>query len=303
MSVIQQVLLGGISGIGAMGIDSFSTVVTGLHSLKRKWTGYAGACIRIRRSSDSTEQDIGFTSPAIDASVDTTAATTFCGAGDGFITTIYDQSGLGNSWVQATAAKQSQGVLAGAWVGNLFFDGVNDSMASVNNSGTVSVYSVCSIFGKRSWGIGTDCMFFERGTNLGGVAENGNAMTYAAATASPWRGWKSAGVGNYAFNGVATGSDPVRPALNHATWVEMDYAQAVNTNSIRLFVDAAQMPSTGNATTGTVGIGTTGSALKWFLAGRNNTSLFADINWVADILVEGFVSDSDKATMQAILER
>lgn len=293
----------GGGGGSTPGIDSYATGVKALHALKRKWTGYSGSCIRIRRSSDSTEQDIGFVSSAIDAAVDSAAALTFCGAGNGFVTKIYDQSGNGQDWIQATSSKQPQVVTSGSWIGWVQFDASDDSMISVNNSGTVAVYHICALFTKRSWGTASDSILFERGTSLGGAAENGNCMTYAGTGGVPWRLWKSAGSGNYAYNGVTATVDADRPTLSHAVWGEMDYTQSVNTSSMRLFVGASQKTSAGNATTGTVGTGTVGSAVKWFLGARNNASFFADMNWGGDILVEGTVSDANKAAMQAILER
>lgn len=284
-------------------IEAYSTGVTGLRHLKRKWSGYLGPCIRIRRSSDSTEQDINFASSAVDALVDTAAAVAFCGAGNGFVSRIYDQSGNGNDWIQATASKQPQAVGVGTWNGFVYFDSVDDSMASVNNSGSSSVYHMCAMFTKRSWGAGTDSVFMERGTALGGVAEAGNAMTYAATGGVPWRLWKSASSGNYAYNGNAAASGATQPAYTKAVWAEFDYTQSVNTASMRQFIGSTVMTSTGNATTGTVGTGTVGSAVKWFLGARNNASFFTDMNWFGDLTAEGAISDANKATMQAILER
>ena len=58
------------------------------------------AVVRVRRSSDNTEQD--FTSTEI---TDGTL-TTFTGANDGFVTTWYDQSGNSNNAVNSTATTQ-----------------------------------------------------------------------------------------------------------------------------------------------------------------------------------------------------
>lgn len=301
MSALQQVLFAS-SSVGFQGIDAFSTGVTALHSLKRKWTGYVGNCIRVRRSSDNAEQDFGFVSPSIDALVDSGAIVTFCGAGSGFVTTIYDQCGLGNHWVQATAAKQPRCVLTGVWDGIVRFDGTDDSMQSVNNSGTVAVYNISAMFTKRSWGTPSDSILIERGTGLGGAAENGSAMTYAG-SGVPWRMWKSAGIGNYAYNGTAAATDASRPTSTQAVWCYTDYTQALNIDSLKFFVAATEITSAAQATTGTVPIGTIGSAVKWFLGARNNTTFFADIDWAADLLVEGTVSASDRTTMQAILQR
>jgi hypothetical protein len=59
------------------------------YSLRKLRTAYTGNCVRIRRSSDNAELDFGF----VNNYVDTAAISTFCGAGNGFVVTWYDQSG------------------------------------------------------------------------------------------------------------------------------------------------------------------------------------------------------------------
>jgi hypothetical protein len=71
---------------------------------------YSGSAIRVRRSSDNAEQNIGFTTSG---NLDEAALTTFCGAGDGFVTTWYDQSGNGRNSVQTSGANQPKIVLTG----------------------------------------------------------------------------------------------------------------------------------------------------------------------------------------------
>lgn len=73
---------------------------TAAYSLRNLSTSYTSAVVRIRRSSDSTEQD--FTASEV---VDGTM-TTFCGAGDGFVRTWYDQSGNNSHAQQATTGSQ-----------------------------------------------------------------------------------------------------------------------------------------------------------------------------------------------------
>jgi len=74
------------------------------YSLRKLSSTYTGSAIRVRRSSDNTEQNIGF----IGNDLDTTSLTSFVGAGNGFVTTWYDQSGNGNNSTQTTASKQPQ---------------------------------------------------------------------------------------------------------------------------------------------------------------------------------------------------
>lgn len=64
-------------------------------------TGYSGSCIRVRRSSDDAEQDIGFSSNELD----TATMETFAGAGDAFVTTVYDQENSFNLTAPSNSAQ------------------------------------------------------------------------------------------------------------------------------------------------------------------------------------------------------
>lgn len=80
------------------------------YSLRKLRAAYSGSAIRVRRSSDNAEQDIGFVSGVLD----TASLLTFCGAGNGFVATWYDQSGSGNNATNATALSQPQIVSSGS---------------------------------------------------------------------------------------------------------------------------------------------------------------------------------------------
>lgn len=75
------------------------------YSLRKLRSAYTGSAIRVRRSSDNTEQDIGFT---ISGDLDTSSLTSFCGSGNGFVTTWYDQSGNNLNFYNSTAIYQPQ---------------------------------------------------------------------------------------------------------------------------------------------------------------------------------------------------
>ena len=79
------------------------------YSVRKISSSYTGDAIRVRRSSDNAEQNIGF----VGEDLDTSALTSFVGANDGFITTWYDQSGNGSNATQTTAATQATIVSAG----------------------------------------------------------------------------------------------------------------------------------------------------------------------------------------------
>jgi hypothetical protein len=81
------------------------------YSLRKLRTAYTGNAIRVRRSSDNTEQNIGFTALNV---LDEAALTTFCGSGNGFVTIWYDQSGNAKNAEQSTASNQPQIVSSGS---------------------------------------------------------------------------------------------------------------------------------------------------------------------------------------------
>ena len=96
------------------------------YSVRKLRSAYTGSAIRVRRSSDNTESDIGFTALG---NLDTTALTSFCGSGDGFATTWYDQSGNGLNVTQTTAALQPQIVSGGSVITSTGIGGAKPSFS------------------------------------------------------------------------------------------------------------------------------------------------------------------------------
>jgi hypothetical protein len=92
-------------------LDTYPNAAVG-YSLRKLRSAYSGSAIRVRRSSDNAEQDFGF----LGNDLDTASLLTFCGVGNGFITTWYDQSTNANNSTQATAANQAQIVSSGALI-------------------------------------------------------------------------------------------------------------------------------------------------------------------------------------------
>ena len=83
------------------------------YGLRRLQVDYGGPAVRVRRSSDNAEQDI-----YLDHSgqLNVAALLGFCGAGSGFATTWYDQTGNGRHARQSTSASQPTLVSSGALV-------------------------------------------------------------------------------------------------------------------------------------------------------------------------------------------
>ena len=111
---------------------------------------YNSPAIRVRRSNDNAEQNIGFTTSG---NLDTSALTTFVGVNSGFIVTWFDQSGNARNGNQLILANQPRIVNAGTLdvlngKASLLFDGTNDSLPFTPFNFTPSNFQ--SFVGKRS---------------------------------------------------------------------------------------------------------------------------------------------------------
>lgn len=124
----------------------------------RQLETYSGNCIRVRRSSDNTEQNIGFVGGALD----TASLLSFVGAGNGFVKTWYDQSGNGYNVTNTTPTYQPKIVSSGSLITKnnkptIYFDraaGTNLVNNSISITGSNrAFYSVQSVETYNSFGI------------------------------------------------------------------------------------------------------------------------------------------------------
>ena len=144
---------------GAVAAPSVSTILldtysgaSAAYSLRKLSSTYTGSAIRVRRSSDNTELNIGFDS---DGNLDTVALSVFVGTGNGFVTTWYDQSGNGRDSSQTTAASQPSIILSGAIntqnnKPSMYFNGSSSWLACspfTNSTYQVEPFSLISVMG------------------------------------------------------------------------------------------------------------------------------------------------------------
>lgn len=83
-------------------LNLYGANIASAYSLRKLDKNYAGYAIKVRRSTDNEELDIGF----VDGNLDESAISLFKGIGDAFVVTMYDQSGNDRHLQQATAARQ-----------------------------------------------------------------------------------------------------------------------------------------------------------------------------------------------------
>ena len=133
-------------------LDTYSGAAAA-YSLRLLDSTYTGSAIRVRRSSDNTEQDIGFN---VFSELDTVSLTAFAGTGDAFVKTWYNQVSGGNDATQTTTSQQPKIVDSGALITSggkvaMDFDGSNDKFADVDgltiNTNDCGAFVVCEFAG------------------------------------------------------------------------------------------------------------------------------------------------------------
>lgn len=137
------------SGSNAIFLDTLTPTPRAVIWLDKR-ISTATNCIRVRRSSDNTEQDIGFSGTTVGSGLDTTALLAFVGSGSGYLVTGYDQTGNGENATQSDTAKQPRIVNVGVYDEKAVFDGINDCLPiSVLTLGTpyVSIYMKAALVG------------------------------------------------------------------------------------------------------------------------------------------------------------
>lgn len=104
------------------------------YSLRKLSSTYSGSVIRVRRSSDNTEQDIGFDGNELD----TLSLLSFCGVNSGYVTTWYNQKGTGDNLNNITAINQplivNSGVVKTVNGKPAIYGGANDLLSAGNTT-------------------------------------------------------------------------------------------------------------------------------------------------------------------------
>lgn len=111
-------------------LDTY-TGASAAYSFRKLRSNYTGNCVRVRRSSDNTEQDFGF----VNNYLDTAGIRLFVTTNNGFITVWYEQTGNGYNMANATATEQPSIMNAGVFrtingKPAIYFDGTNDNFAA-----------------------------------------------------------------------------------------------------------------------------------------------------------------------------
>jgi len=199
-------------------LDDYTASLWGAYSVSRKLlTDYNGALIRVRRSSDSTEQDIN---ALANGELDVDSLLSFCGAGNGFVTKVYDQLDLADM-VQATAGAQPQIVASGALcVNNLGLPAMQGASKRLTATFASTMTLPVAVYANAApstaaafellWGIADSSRWFGKTSAQRMYAENGRMTTFTIKGDAPRRLAMSMPIAQFAkfpWNSLGTSED------------------------------------------------------------------------------------------------
>ncbi len=180
------VTISSITDNSTMLFDKLTTAnVAVAYSVRRLTSKYTGALLRVQRSSDSTQLDIGYTSSGL---LDVNTLLTFIGAGTGSVVTWYDQSGNG---LNATSAMSHPPTFNNLQIRNgnlptLYFSGGSQFLTTAtttipnsgNNFSQISIIASIPVAGAKTQG-----GFVTYGAY---TSTNMRSLTNSAAVAGSW---------------------------------------------------------------------------------------------------------------------
>jgi hypothetical protein len=258
-------------------LDSFTSNLWGLYSMRKQLTAYAGSCMRVRRSSDNAEQDIGFASGVID----TAAMVTFGGVNVLTVKTWYDQSGGGHDLTQTTNASQPQIMGAAALNRGVTFDGANDFMSS-GNSGTPSAFTVFLKGNIESTG---DQILFEQTTSA--ATHTGCVVFYDSPSRSLCNSISQTSNANLARSFFTCN------AVGQVVTFRMDRSQGTGAAEAVLFSGGTKLTRSASGDVGTLPSGNF-TAAAWFLGCRSGGTVEpAFLDAETFVIYEAAVSDAN----------
>ena len=256
--------------VGAL--DSYTSNLWTACGIKRLLSSYTGSLIRVRRSSDNTEQDIGYLS---DGTLDTSALSAFVSSNSAYVTKLYDQSGGNNHMQQTTNGAQPRIVNAGTYDGACVLDGTDDLLGSAN---TMPANAALTFGGRYSLRV------LATNPNTQSILYQSNlAVASHTAFGLQQQGNASGKLDAYIFQGASNYRDN---QYNNATTSEVaDVLVADDSQSgsakIAMYRGGSSVSLFGSTGSGTAPSGN--FTAETFLIGSNGSAQFAQLNlkWCA----------------------
>ncbi len=268
-------------------LDGYTTGLWSAMSVRRLLSSWSGAGITVRNSGTGAISDIGFDSlGAISAS----ELLTFLGSNSGTARAWINQQGVAPRGVDnATPAGQPACATAGVFDGELVFNGTANLMPSGTASGSVPAFTV--FFRGRLRSTAGTQVILEQTTNYNST--NGAVVYYDA-------GALSVGVHRNSPVGYSRSDFSGSFPNNNVHCWRFDRSQLTSAAMTTLFINGTQIARSGNGDSGTLPSGNFDAA-NWFFGARSGALLPSQLNAHTLLIYEASLSNSDVASISAIL--
>lgn len=246
-------------------MDSRASSLWSYVGIRKGLTTYAGPAMRVRRSTDNAETDIGFRA---NNRLNADAMLTWAAGASVYVKRLYDNTPAANDWVAPSNAAQPKIVDAGVFLQKLIFDGVDDCMSSVNQTPAVSAFSIFSVCDLRS--PSALQVILEQSSD-----ENShNAfLIYWDTTSS---GGAFSGTHQVSPSGYANVETNQPSTIGASIGWRFDRTKSLVADQVKQWVNGSANVGSGAASTGAVPSGNF-AADYVYLGARNNASLFSPL--------------------------
>lgn len=237
---------------------------------------YVGNCIRVRRSSDNAETDIGF----VDGYLDVVSLLSFVGAANAYIVTWYDQSGAGRNVSQATSGFQPQLVSLGTILTlngkpAAQFNGTSSSLGSGSGATLVTGTGWTSLaVAMSNNAVSAGCVL---GQDQGNPARVAHYLRFAPSA-----------VETIGFNGSGSGSPTTDAGVSYTFLAQNIIVSQLSSNNLEVFLNN----SLTNGPTAHVGQATI--APPFFVGTRNGSSTYL-LGSIQEIIHYAFDNSANRA--------
>ncbi len=263
------------------------TTVRGAYGLRKLRGAYSGPAIRVRRSSDNAEVNIGFDGSG---NLDTAALASHVGAGQGFVVTWHDQSGNGQDMTQATAANQPEITASSGALHTL--PGGSASRAAARLVGANGTRMACASFGLGGTANTLGLAMVLSPSVLGGA----DVLQYTPDMDTLWY----SGTGTWDF--TTTGNNGTSYLKREgAGYAEAQYNWLLSAGAafaVQAIANGTDLRTWGNGTEGAVNAAATATFLAsgaLCLGGRTETPLDGH---VAEVIVASVMAGTDRAAIE-----
>jgi hypothetical protein len=203
------------------------------YGMRKLISSYAGYCVKVRRSSDNAPAYIGWNGE----NIDTVALLAHCGAGDGFVDTLYDHTAAANHISRSTTTKQGKIVSGGAYLGGILFDGTDDTL-EMTTFGGVGSSQLTQFLGAQCYTVGSGTVYTLLQIGPTGVTgRNGWDFSWRPSSSQWYMNLCTSQTYTHELFGTANGFDPTGSIHAITFYSDRNGGGTGGADKHRLFID------------------------------------------------------------------